>query len=157
MPSALLVQKPREDAELEGTSLGIRILSVESAIEGISLSNSCGAPREVGASQFDFDVDMSESSRTQDSLNVRYAFAFGKASSGQACKVRGTAVVRFSQFNPQGDFHTLGNDISNDMAVEIFRKNYEAVYLLLDAMGMDAPTPWITQDVSLSSRNRGMA
>ncbi len=153
MPSAILVQTPREDAELATPSLGVRILAVESAIQEISLTNSGGTTKERSAGQFDFDVDMSESSRTEDSLNVRYAFSFGKPSSGQLCKVRGSAVVRFLRFNPKNDFHALGNDISNEMAVEIFRKNYESVYLLLDALGMDAPTPWITQDVALSSRN----
>jgi len=27
------------------------------------------------------------------------------------------------------------------------------VYLLHESLGMDAPSPWITQEVSLSSRN----
>jgi len=61
--------------------------------------------------------------------------------------------VRFSQFNPSREFHALGDDITNEIAVEIFRKNYEAVYLLHESLGMDAPSPWITQEVSLSLRN----
>lgn len=152
MSSAVLVQKPREAGELANEGVGIRIVSVESRIEGISLSAAGGKKQTSGVRAFDFDVDLSESARTEDSLSVRYSFTFGKPS-GQACKVRGTARVRFSQFNPSRDFHTLGNDITNEMAVEIFRKNYEAVYLLHEALAMDAPSPWITREVSLSSRN----
>lgn len=153
MPSAMLVQKPREEAELANDRDGIRIVSVESRIEAISLCAARGNRRASGSGAFDFDVNLSESARTEESLSVRYSFTFGRPSSGQVCKVSGTAAVRFSQFNPSRDFHTLGNDITNEMAIEIFRKNYEAVYLLHEALAMDAPSPWITQEVSLSSRD----
>ena len=61
--------------------------------------------------------------------------------------------MRFSRSGSWRDFQALGDDITNEMAVEIFRKNYEAVYLLHEALGMDAPSPWITQEVSLSSHH----
>ncbi len=154
MPSALLVQKPTEEAQVAEASLGIRILSVESKIDSICLTAAGGRVIASGPRPFDFDVELSEEARTQDSLSVRYSFTVGRPSSGQVCKVSGKAAVRFSQFNPESDFHTLGNDISNEIAVEIFRKNYESVYLLHAALAMDAPSPWITQDVSLSSRSR---
>ena len=155
MTSAVLVQEPREGARLANGDLGVRIVSVESSIDSISLS---AAERRREGSEprpFDFDVDLSESARTEDRLSVRYSFTFGRPSSGQVCKVSGTAAVRFSQFNPSRDFHTLGDDITNEMAIEIFRKNYEAVYLLHEALAMDAPSPWVTQEVSLSSRTSG--
>lgn len=153
MPSALLVE-PRMEAQLAEPSLGIEIASVESRIDKIYLSAPGGAIRTAGASPFEFDVELSESGRTEGSLSVRYSYSFGRPSSGQVCKISGKAVVRFSQINPGRDFHTLGNDISNHMAVEIFRKNYETAYLLHSAMSMDPPSPWITQDVCLSSRNQ---
>jgi len=128
-------------------------LSVESRIDRISLSDAGGKKHSPRNTHFDFDVDLDESSRTADSLNVKYAFKFGKASSGSTCNVSGVAVLHFSHFNPEADFHSLGNDITNEMAIEIFRKNYESVYLLHEALGMEAPSPWITHGVSLSSRN----
>jgi len=154
MPSALLVHERRGETQLAEPSLGIGIASVESRIDKIYLSAAGGAFRAPGASPFEFDVELSESGRTEGSLSVRYSYAFGRPSCGQVCKISGKAVVRFSQINPERDFHTLGNDISNLMAVEIFRKNYETAYLLHCAMSMDAPSPWITQDVCLSSRNQ---
>lgn len=153
MPSAVLVHEPREQALLAKEGVGVRIVSVESRIDSISLS---AAERHRQGSEhrpFDFDVAISESARAEDRLSVRYSYTFGRPSSGQVCRVSGTAAVRFSQFNPSRDFHTLGDEITNEMAVEIFRKNYEVVYLLHEALGMDAPSPWITQEVSLSSRN----
>jgi len=153
MPSAVLLQEPREEAQLARDDLGVRIVSVESTIDAISLSAPERNRRDSEPRSFDFDVDLSESARTEDHLSVRYSLTFGRPSSGQVCKVSGKAVVCFSGFNPSRDFNALGDDITNEMAVEIFRKNYEAVYLLHDALAMDAPSPWITQGVSLSSRN----
>jgi len=153
MPSTVLVERPKEEAQLPGGSQGVRIAAVESRICGISLTRAERDAQAIEARPFDFDVDLSESARTEDTLSVRYSYTFGRPATGQVCKVNGTALVRFSQFNPADDFHTLGNDITSEMAVEIFRKNYETVYLLLEALSMDAPTPWITREVSLSSRS----
>ncbi len=155
--SALSLQEAREEARPAEPNAGIRIASVESTIDDISLKSAVVVRRNSTAGPFDFEFNLSESGWTDDSLSVRYSFTFGRPSSGQACRVGGKAVVRFSQFNPRRDFRILGDDITNEMAVEIFRKNYEAVYLLSNALAMDAPSPWITQDVSLSSRSQAAA
>jgi hypothetical protein len=150
----MLVERPKGQALFGATDLGVRIVSVDSRIDNISLTKAPGFTKKHTGREFDFDVDLEEASRTVDSLCVRYTFRFGKPLSGQTCRVSGKAVLRFSRFNPEADFHTLGNDISNEMAVEIFRCNYEWVYLLHEALGMEAPSPWITQDVSVSSRDQ---
>jgi hypothetical protein len=152
MPSVIQIQRPREEARLADREQGIRLASIQSRIDSISLAKAGGKNDASRNSPFDFDVELDEVSRTSDSLRVKYAFTFGIASSGQICKVGGVAVLCFSGFDPEADFHSLGNDITNEMAVEIFRKNYESVYLLHDALGMEAPSPLITQGVSLSSR-----
>jgi hypothetical protein len=151
MTSAVLVQEQAPKVRAEA-SQGVRILSVDAKIDGISLSKADRQPQGKDSKPFDFDVELSETAWTQDSLNLRYRFTFGVPSSGQVCRVGGSADVRFSQFNPDEDLQALGQDVANEMVVEIFRKNYEAVYLLHQALGMKPPTPWITQDVSISSR-----
>jgi hypothetical protein len=152
MSSAVLIQRPKEEGQLARTTAGVRIVSVDSRIDDVSISSAARGGRSPGDGPFEFDADLSETGRTEDSLSVHYAFTFGRPSCGQVCKMSGRAVVRFSEFNPGSDFHTLGNDVTNEMAVEIFRKNYEAAYLLHDALSIDAPSPWITRGVSLSSR-----
>lgn len=153
MPSAMQIQETRDEPQLAKPGLGIQIVSVESRIDFISLTTAVGSGRAPDAKPFEFDVNLNESKRTEDSLTLKYSFSFGRPSAGQTCKVSGKAVVRFSQFNPARDSHTLGNDISNEMTIEIFRKNYELVYLLHEALGVEAPSPWIMQGVSLSSRS----
>ncbi|MGH9917671.1 MAG: hypothetical protein ACRD6W_02180 [Nitrososphaerales archaeon] len=153
MPSAVLLQEPREEARLAKDVLRVSIVSVESAIDSISLSAPEKCRRGSEPTPFDFDVYLSESARTEDRMSVRYSFTFGRPFSGQVCKVSGTATVRFSGFDPSRDFHALGDDVANEMAVEIFRRDYTTVYLLHEALAMEAPSPWITRQVSLSSRS----
>ena len=150
MSSTMQVQGRRQEP---AANVGVQIVSVDSTIQGISVSTSGRDGRGQIGIPFDFEVGLDESLRTKDSLKVKYAFSFSKPSSGQVCKINGTAMVRFSQFNPN-DFQTLGDDVTNEIAVDIFRENYQSVYLLLDTLKMEAPSPWITQEVSLSSRSQ---
>jgi hypothetical protein len=104
---------------------------------------------------FQFDVSMSESVREGGALRLDYNFTFAERSTRQVCRIRGKALVRFSQTSRDSDFYGLGDEVQNQMAVEIFRKNYELVYLLHLSLGLEAPSPWITQDVVVSSRAQG--
>ena len=149
MSSALLLRE-RQEART------VRIASVESKVTAISVSR----PAEVGRSDnnqgFDFTVDLDEQARTRDSMSVRFSLAFGKRGNGQTCHVHGVALVRFSQPSLETDFGTLGEDTTNQMVVEIFRKSYEPIYLLHHSMGIEAPSPWVTRDVSLFSRGQAV-
>lgn len=150
MPSAVLVERPNEQAEEPENGLAIRIVSVESRIDSVSLARAGDDPRRPGEA-FGFDVSMTETGRTKDGLSVKYWFAFGRAT-GQNCRVSGRAAFRFSRLGVHSDLHALGSEIDNDMAVAIFKENYESIYLLHQALGLEAPSPWITQEVSLSAR-----
>ena len=148
MPSQVLVQTQRDEGLPAASTRGIEIL--ESRIDSLTLYRAQTESLALKAKPFDFDVDLKEKGREGDSLRVAYSFRFGKPSSGQICKVSGEAVVRLSRFDSDKSLQYLGDDITNEMAVEIFRRNYESTYLLHQAMAMDAPSPWITQEVSLS-------
>jgi hypothetical protein len=146
-----MLQKPKDGEDVKA-GLGIDVVSVQTTIDNISLIKAGRDVKTSAKHPFEFDVDLDESGRTKDSLSVRYAFTFGRPSAGQVCKISGAAVVKFAGFNPSREFQGLGDDLTNEIVVAIFRKNFESVYLLHDAMKMEAPSPWITQDVSLSSR-----
>ena len=148
MPSAVLVHP---DGKARDSGLGVRIVSVETLIDHISLKAPPPAARRPVSGPFDFEVGLSESEERSDGMRVRFSYKFGRGT-GQACSISGMATVRFSNFSPGEDFTTLGPEVTNEMAVEIFRKTYEPIYLLHDALALDAPSPWITQEVSLSSR-----
>ncbi len=148
MPSQVLIQKPIDDSQPTISAGGIQIL--ETRIDSISIRKAGTEAKALKGRPFDFEVSMNEKSRKGDTLRVVYSFSFGRQASGQICKMSGEALVRFTQFGSEKDYNYLGGDITNDLAIEIFRRNYESTYLLHEAMKMDAPSPWITQDVSLS-------
>lgn len=151
MSATVLVKALEEEAKLEGPVQGVRIVSVSSKIDNLMVIGSrVGSGRSGG--QFEFEVGMTETARSKDSLSMNFALKFGKSSTGQVSTVKGRAVLKFANFNPDTDLTSLGGDIDNEMAIEIFRSNYQAIYLLHESLGMETPSPWVTQDVSLSSR-----
>lgn len=156
MPSAVLIARPSEEVEVLENELGIKIVSVESQIDGLSLTGPAGGPRPPGGGDFAFDVEMTETGRIKDGLSVKYSLAFGRPASGQTCRVSGRAILHFSRLDPKSDLHALGSEIDNEMAVEIFRMNYETIYLLHQSLAMEAPSPWVTHGVSLSSRTQAV-
>lgn len=98
----------------------------------------------------EFEVELTEVNRISDGLRVKYAMRFGRTLSGEKCTVSGEAALHFASFNADALLDSIGGDITNDIATEIFRKNYETIYLLHSSMGLESPSPWITHDVSLS-------
>ncbi len=152
MSSQILVQERRNKEAPIAARAGNQILSVESRIDNIFPSNTGMCPRGSLAGPFDFDVNLTERGRTGDSMRVGFSFSFGRPSTGQVCKFNGEAIVNFSRFNPERGFQYLGDDLTNEMAVEIFRKNYESIFLLHESLSMDAPSPWTTKDSFVSSR-----
>src|ERR1700730_6712022 len=131
-------------------SLESQIISLDSRIDKISIGKSALESHASQNDPFNFEVDIKEIGRSDDKLKVEYAFSFGKHSSGQMSRVSGVALIGFSHFGPKTDLQSLGEHSTTQMAVEIFRKNFESIYLLHATLGMDAPSPWIMQGVRLS-------
>lgn len=150
MSSTILVQRAKEEALLAIPQTEDRRVSIETTMDHISLNKPCGSPLGKKAGQFEFDVTLTESIQTAESLKVKYMLMLKRTAIGETCNVSGQAVLRFSGFGRDIELTSLGEEMMNEIAVEIFRKNYETVYLLHDAFGIEAPSPWITQDVFFS-------
>lgn len=137
--------------------LRTRVLDVESTIQSISLANIGKETRSAPKGRpFDFDMDLNEKSRNGNDVRLGYRLTFGRSSAGRVCRISGEAFVHFSSLNPDADLQSLDAETTTEMAVAIFRKNFETIYLLHDAVGIEAPSPWVTQDVSMSSRNEAI-
>jgi hypothetical protein len=134
-------------------SLAPRVVLLESSVSKISISGSKGRMPQV--SGFDFDVDLSEVSRTKEILEVEYCFRFGSRSHGNECEIGGRARLRIGSAGGESSMQDLGPGVTNEIVVGIFRRNYESVYLLHRSLGIEAPSPWITQDVSLARHSEG--
>lgn len=44
----------------------------------------------------------------------------------------------------------LGEGVLSDIILQIFRTNYEPLYLALSTSGVEAPSPWLVRDVQLT-------
>jgi hypothetical protein len=124
------------------------ILSVKPFLQGARFVR--GRPRPDSSElEFDFEVEMAETGRSVNELEVKFSFWIGKAVTGQRCELDGKAEVAFSHLTPSFDLQFLGEEQRQLIAIEIYRALYEMIYLLHATMGMDIPSPWILNDVSL--------
>ena len=145
-----LLQKPKEELQPPEVIQEARIISVESRIDRISIGKTAHDSRGTRNERFNFEADIREEGLTDDTLRVKYGFSFGRPSDGRASQISGEAAIRFSHLGPNTDLRSLREYLNTQMAIEIFRKNFESIYLLHSAVGMEAPSPWIIQDVRLS-------
>ncbi|MDG6914955.1 MAG: hypothetical protein JRM86_04100 [Nitrososphaerota archaeon] len=139
-------------SQSQGGAVGSFVVGVDTRIQRVSLSRDAAGQGPAREGQFAFDVSMTETGRTRGSLSVSYTLSFGRQSTGQRCRIDGEAVFRLSGADKDSDIHAFGTEIDNEMAVAVFREDFETIYLLHQTLGVQAPSPWVTQDVSLSSR-----
>jgi len=149
--SALLLRRQVQEPEEVDEGTGVRIASVDVEVQRMLVHAGVEGAHGPKGVPFNFDFDLGECGSTKDSLTVRFEFTFGRAS-GQACKVGGKAELRFARLGRGVGHEPLGHGVTNEMAVEIFRACYETIFLLHQSLGLEAPSPWITQQVSLASR-----
>lgn len=128
---------------------GHRRITVDSRIDKIAIADA-RSRRTARAEPLEFEVELTELNRISDGLKVKYTLKFGRTISGGLCSVSGEAALHFTSFNPEALLDSVGGDITNQIATEIFRKNYETIYLLHRSLGLEPPSPWITHDVSFS-------
>ncbi len=155
--STVTVQKTDDQNLVVRQDGALRIVNVVTRIDRVSVSSGPETLPRSSAQEFQFDVNMTESRRSKDSIKIEFNFTFGKQSTGQVCRIAGGAAFQFSQSVEDLDFSRLGEELENEMALGIFRSNYDTVYLLHETLGREAPSPWITHNAAISSREQLVA
>jgi hypothetical protein len=125
------------------------IITVESSLHRIVMHKAEDTARHSFESVFGFDVEMTELARGDCSLSLAFVFTFGRKYPGQTCRMEGRAELHFAP-GAGSEMRQFGDEVDTDMAVQIFRNHYETIYLLHDALGIEAPSPWIVKDASVS-------
>jgi len=129
----------------------VRVVSVEAVLRRFCFARGNPHSHPFGG-EFDFEADMAETGRSADRVQVKFSLSFGKEETGQHCELEGTANFHFTHLDPRFDLEFMGTELQNEMSIQLYRRYYDLVYLVHDTFGVEAPSPWIVQDVSLSSR-----
>jgi len=129
--------------------LGSEAMEVRSTLGRVRLARLALGTKSVPKPTFDLAADMQELEVGGGRLRVRYVISLETYPSVERAEMEGVATVSGRRFGNLKDLKGLGESRLAEMAIEIYRKNYESLYLLLNSMGLEVPSPWLVRDVHL--------
>ena len=106
-------------------------------------------PPEGTKVSYDLNVDVKQVSRKGPELKIRYAIGIETFPAICRAEIAGFAVVTAETLAKEESLEDLGEGVLGDVALDIYRQNFEPLYLTLTSMGMDSPSPWLVKDVHL--------
>ena len=100
---------------------------------------------------FDLQADVKQVSRSGPMVKVRYSIGIDTFPLIFRAEIGGFALVNAEMLATDENLEDLGEGVLGDIALQIYRQNFEPLYLTLSTIGLDAPSPWLVKDVRLVS------
>jgi len=114
-------------------------------VSRMSLGHEKGAPKVA----FDLGADIKELETTKGRLRLKYTLYVDANPAVERAELRGEVTITSPVISAVTDLQALGEDKISEIALQIYRRNFEMLYLLLESAGLAAPSPWLIQDVRL--------
>jgi hypothetical protein len=110
---------------------------------------SLGFGRVLSKVAFDLGADIKEIETTKGRLRLRYTLYIDASPAVERAELRGDVTITSPAISAVTDLQALGEDKISDIALQIYRRNFEVLYLTLESAGLVAPSPWLIKDVRL--------
>lgn len=98
---------------------------------------------------FDLGADIKEIETTKGRLRLKYTLFVDASPAVERAELSGEVTITSAAISPVTDLQALGEEKISEIAMQIYRKNFEILYLTLESAGLTAPSPWLVQDVHL--------
>jgi hypothetical protein len=98
---------------------------------------------------FDLGADIKEVETTKGRLRLKYTLYIDASPAIERAELRGEVTITSPAISSVTDLQALGEDKISEIALQIYRRNYEVLYLTLETAGLVAPSPWLIEDVRL--------
>ncbi|MEM3186096.1 MAG: hypothetical protein QXQ39_05370 [Conexivisphaerales archaeon] len=95
---------------------------------------------------YNLGAEFKERSNTKNSIDMFYRLAIESYPMAQRAEIEGTVTLEFPSFL-QNSVSALSDKLATDIAIELYRMNYETVYLVFESLGIKAPSPYMIKDV----------
>ena len=99
---------------------------------------------------YDLAADIKMVSRDGPKLKLRYAINIDTFPLIYRAEIGGFAQANAEMLAKEEGLEDLGEEVLGDVALQIYRQNFEPLYLTLTSQGLDAPSPWLVRDVHLA-------
>src|SRR5438309_631030 len=110
---------------------------------------SLGFDRILSKVAFDLGADIKEIETTKGRLRLKYTLYVDANPAVERAEIRGDVTITSPAISAVTDLQALGEDKISQIALQIYRRNFEVLYLMLESAGLVAPSPWLIQDVRL--------
>lgn len=98
---------------------------------------------------FDLGADIKEVETTKGRLRLRYTLYLDANPAVERAELSGEVTITSPRITAVTDLQALGEERISDIAMQIYSKNYETLYLTFETAGLVAPSPLLIQDVHL--------
>lgn len=98
---------------------------------------------------FDLGADIKEVETAKGRLRLKYTLYLDANPAVERAELSGEVTITSPAISAVTDLQALGEDKISDIAMAIYSKNYETLYLAFQSAGLVAPSPFLIQDVHM--------
>jgi len=98
---------------------------------------------------FDLGADIKEIETAKGRLRLKYTLFLDANPAVERAELSGEVTITSAAISAVTDLQALGEEKISDIAMGIYAKNYEILYLTFQSAGLVAPSPFLVQDVHL--------
>ena len=98
---------------------------------------------------FDLGADIKEVETAKGRLRLKYTLYLDANPAVQRAELSGEVTITSAAISAVTDLQALGEEKISEVAMQIYAKNYETLYLVFQTAGLVAPSPHLIQDVHL--------
>lgn len=98
---------------------------------------------------FDLGAEIKEIETAKGRLRLKYTLYLDANPAVERAELSGEVTITSPAISAVTDLQALGEDKISDIAMGIYAKNYEILYLTFQSAGLVAPSPFLIQDVHL--------
>jgi hypothetical protein len=98
---------------------------------------------------FDLGADIKEVETAKGRLRLKYTLYLDANPAVERAELSGEVTITSPTITSVTDLQALGEEKISDIAMQVYSKNYETLYLVFQTAGLVAPSPYLIQDVHL--------
>jgi hypothetical protein len=114
-------------------------------VSKLTLGHSTAMPKV----SFDLGADIKEIETAKGRLRLKYTLYLDANPAVERAELSGEVTITSAAISSVTDLQALGEDKISEIAMGIYAKNYEILYLTFQSAGLVAPSPFLIQDVHL--------
>ena len=100
---------------------------------------------------FDLGADMKEVETTKGRLRLKYTLYLDANPAVERAEISGDVTITSPRITAVTDLQALGDEKISEIAMQIYARNYELLYLTFQSADLIAPSPLLIEDVHVVS------